>query len=128
MLAAEKLVDGDVQCFAYDVIEGNINCALGGEQDASAFKILAAIQLLPDAPALHGVLPDEKFPEMFDGANDRQLASAEPGFAQAINALVRFDLDDKLITYADPDGEWFDVSDFHRIPYPAASWTQPRIF
>src|SRR5690606_11964362 len=36
-----------------------------------------------------------------------------PGLAQAVNALVRLHLDDKLVAVADPHGQRLDVGDAH---------------
>ena len=88
MLAAQQLIDRHAQRFADDIVQGDVDGALRGQQHPAALKVLAAIQLLPDAPALHGVLADEELAVVVERAHHRQLAAAQARLAQARNAGI----------------------------------------
>src|SRR5207249_3842935 len=68
LLAAQQLVHGHAQGLARDVVQRDVNRALRGQQHAPTLEILAAIQLLPEAPALHRVFADQKLAEVFERA------------------------------------------------------------
>ena len=113
LFAAEQLIDRDVERLAHDVVERNVDGALGGQQHAPAFEILAAIEFLPDPADLHGVFADEELAEVLERADHGQLAPAQAGLAQPGDAFVGFDLDHQLVAVADPDWQGFDCSDAH---------------
>ena len=64
MLAAEQLVDRYPKRLALDVVEGDIDCGDGCGEDASAFEVLAPVEVLPDGTDVEWVLPDDQFSVM----------------------------------------------------------------
>jgi hypothetical protein len=52
---------------------------------------------------------------VLDGADDGLLAARQAALAPAEDALVGLDLDDELVTDADPDGIRLDGGDLHLI-------------
>ena len=51
------------------------------------------------------VLADDQRLQVFDRADDRQLATGQPGLADAIDALVRIDDDEKVVPLTVEDGK-----------------------
>ena len=51
---------------------------------------------------------------MVDHSADGEFAAGEAGFAPSVDAFVGLDLDEHLISVADPYRVVFDVGDFHR--------------
>ena len=60
-----------------------------------------------------GILADQQRLEVFDRADDRQLAVAEAGFAHARDALIGIDGDEQVVAGAVEDGERLDSGDLH---------------
>src|SRR5207249_3088168 len=58
-LAAEEVVDGDVEGLALDVPEGDVDGGDGGHGDGAAPPVGSAIEILPDVFGLEGVSADE---------------------------------------------------------------------
>jgi len=75
-VTAQELMDRHAECFAGDVVERNVDGALGSSQDTAALEILGTVQFLPDATHLHRILADEEGAEVVNGAHHRQLAAA----------------------------------------------------
>ena len=60
-------------------------------EHAPALEVLAAIDLLPDAPDLPRVLADQEVPKVRHRAAHRQVAGAQAGLAPAVVAVVGLD-------------------------------------
>ena len=65
--------------------------------------------LLPQVLDATGVLADQHGLEVLDGAHDRQLAAAQAGFADALDALVGLDNHKQVVVGAIEDGEGLDA-------------------
>src|SRR6185295_2874374 len=112
LLAAQQLVDRYSEHLALDVVQGNVDRRDRSLQNAATFEVLAAIHLLPDAADLHRVPSNEKLAVVLDGADHGLLTRRQPAFAPTVDALIGFDLDDQLISDANPNRIGLDGGDF----------------
>ena len=110
---AQELIDRNAERLALDVVARNVDGRDGGCEDAPAFEILAAIELLPDPCGLHGIAADQELGEMLDGTDDGLFTEGKAGFAPPMDALVGFDLDEQLVANAYPDRIRLDCRYFH---------------
>jgi len=98
------LIDGNVECFARNVIKRNINCALRSQKNTPAFEILASVKFLPYPPDLHGILADQKLTKVLQRSDDCQFPTTQPSFAESVNPLIGLNFDDELIPGPYPNG------------------------
>ena len=75
--AAKQFVDRDTEGLALDVVQGDVNRRDGGRQDAPTFKVLAAIEILPDSTDATRISADEQVTKVVNGTDHGQLTSAE---------------------------------------------------
>src|SRR5690606_35981746 len=111
LLAAEQVMDRYAPRLPLDVMQANVDGGNRRLQHAPAFEILAAIHLLPDAPDLHCVLPDQEFTIVIECARDGEFTPRKPALTPAEKALVGLDLDQQLVPDAHPDGVGLDGGD-----------------
>src|SRR5207248_3016226 len=78
----------------------------------------------PDVLDARGVLADQQGLEMLDGANYRQLATAQARLANPVDARIRVDRDEQVVARAVVHRERLDVRDLHarRAGYPCWRW------
>lgn len=130
LLAAEQLINRHPQRLALDVVKGDVDRRDGRLQDAPAFEVLAAIDLLPDPADLHRVTADQELAIVLDRAGHGLLATAQAALAPAEDALIGLDLDEHLVAGPHPHRIGLDRRDlelrghshsFHTHP-PCLSW------
>ena len=116
LLPAQKLVDGDAEGLAADVVQRDVDRRLRRGQDPAAFEILAAVEALPDRATGHRIGTDEEVPVVADRRRDGFLTCRETRLAPAHDANVGRYPDEAL--RADPDHRDVrpDVGDPHAAP------------
>ena len=65
---------------------------------------------------LERIAAEQEFPVMLERAHDGLLAARETALTPAEHAVVGFDLDEKLVARADPDGVGADFRNLHDGP------------
>ena len=93
----------------------------GAADHAVGGKETAAKQHLPDVLDRAGVLADQQRLEVLDGAHHRQLAAAEAGLANTVDAFVRVDGHEQVVARAVEDREALDIGDLHGLAQGSAA-------
>ena len=111
--ASQQLVDRHPQLSGHEVVQRDVDRRYGPGEDAAAFEILTAVELLPDGPDPHGVSSQQEFPKMFHGPRDCEFSTRHTRLSPPVVAFIRFHFQDKLIPVSDPHRVGLDVRDLH---------------
>src|SRR5918993_2289743 len=97
LLAAEEFIDGHAEGFALDVVERYVDGRDRRLQHAPALEILAAVHFLPQGADPERIAPTQELRIMLERADNGLLAAGQTALAPAENALIRLDLQQKLV-------------------------------
>ncbi len=126
-LAAEKVVDGSFQGFAFDVPESHVDGGDGGHGDRAATPVRAAIEVLPDVFRLEWVAADETRDEMIGQIRCYgQLAAVQRRVAETVNALIGRNLQGDEIP-AGAGNQHLGIRDLHRDLLPMVAQSVPKV-
>ncbi len=131
--SAEELIDRRVQRLALEIPQRRVDGRDRRHRDGSAPPVRAFVEVLPDIFDAPRVPPDDQRQDMVaEITRDRELASVQRRVAEAVDAVLRFELQrDKVASGAADDD--FATGDSHvSAPQPrgsrlsaAWSWCRP---
>ena len=91
----EQLIDRHAERLALDIPERDVDGRERGATAPSDGEEAAAGQGLPEMLDAEGILPDQQWLEMLDRASDGQLAPGQAGLADAGDAFIGIDDDER---------------------------------
>ncbi len=133
MLATEQLVHRNANLLSDDVVKGKVDCRYGSSESSTTFEVLAAVHLLPEPTAPHGIATNQELSIVLNDSLDPEFSTGESRFSPTVDTFVGFDFYEHLVSTTDPDSKRFYISNFHCfVPFRwsrlSTSWCVIRRF
>ena len=111
--ATQELEHRHAQRLALDVEHGGLDGAQGGAEHRARAPVAVAVELLDQGVRPEGIAADEPALQLLQRGDDGKRLPLQGGFADAVDAVVRIELDEHEVRSRDVGDESLEPGDPH---------------